>query len=728
MNQQKPSNNDPNKNISDIATDMEVLSRLINKISGAFTLLSEQWYFIAKRMVMLAIVTAVLLLLIPSSFQSTALVGIFPPQFASEVQEKPLTVMTAKEILTSQELVQNIITNMQKGREVLDQLTKRKPVEAALKMITTGKEEDIANEVEFADKQTIQYLKYLSTSELQGLLKWDKEELSLLTADELSKKLDCEEIEEKKTAIDIIYSPLIRLLAVGSDGNSAMLLANTWAYLFEQKYTELTSEKQNSMVRFLEEQQNNSQIELEDIETSIVKVKAKNNINLYKTQIASYTSAASSWTEELLKKRNEFMAQAKILQMTARQRNMLTSGTAYLGAIDSLKWQDRNVDTLISLDVPKIELNEILEELPLINDKISSDSILNQDKLLFDNGLSLKDNANLEESLFGIFQQQTMAARGNREKNMVDIQNFQRKYPLEMMEMDLNNRQKEVMDMQIKLNAEQVNLNASLKTLENVEKSLAETSRSIFLLSGVPQEAVVLTETIGNPTKLDKFSNFYNEQLNPVWKDLIDRRSTLNKDVEQYRSNIEEISRVLPEREANLENLAVEVRKVRELNKVFGENLDKWNKTSDQYYTDFMRMNLAITNTSERLLSLYMEIEQLSSDRSFALKMSDAIQETLDEAQMQISLLEVRKGVLQKKVDLLLNKYHQALIAERKNVKDVSFAGRAIAPTKHFFPPRSIFFTIIMIFGFFALCLTALNRSIQQRRTLLQETETMAER
>ena len=149
------------------------------------------------------------------------------------------------------------------------------------------------------------------------------------------------------------------------------------------------------------------------------------------------------------------------------------------------------------------------------------------------------------------------------------------------------------------------------------------------------------------------------------------------------------------------------------MKKIFGEALDKWNKSSDEQYSDFMSINKTISTTSFKMFYTKSEIEQLKLDRDRALQMAHDTQKNLDEAQKQFAMLEIKKSALQKKADLLLNKFHQAQMAARNNVNDISFAARAVAPTRHYFPPRTIMFIGLMFCSLLVLCMLALKRQIR---------------
>lgn len=696
-----------------VSQDIVLFLSSTDRILHIFALVAKQKYFIVKNMIVLMIAFAIVLMLIPARFESTALVGIFPPQFSSEVQTKPLTVMTAKEILRAPELIQKIIVNITNGHKVMKELVMRKPVDVACSFIKGSSEEEIINEVEFCSKETVKYLKSLSVEDLRALLIWKDDELANLTVDNLRRKLDCEEIEEKKTAIDIVYSPLIRLFAVSNSGQKAMLLVNTWSFLFEEKYVELTNEKQDTIVKYLEGQQSQSETELEDIETSIVKLKAKHNVELYKSQITAYNTTAQQWTEQLLQKRNLLFTIARDIENSLRLKASLMSDDKYVGAIDPIEWVKPQTSEGLSMKLPRdVGKNR---EFPLFNNPEENERfVLPADKMLEDS-LALDSQNGFGNVSFDLIQQQIIYARENREKNLEMIQDFERQYPIEMMEMDLNARQKEVLDLRQQRASETVKLASALETRKNVEDSLKNTSQTLFFQKNIPAETVATLIAQKSPKALADMGNLYDETFNPNWQSLNDRYNDLTKQIEQYTNNIAEIDKVLPEKEHFQADLGVTIRKARELNKIFGENLDKWNSLSDRYYTEYIRTNERISSLSHEMILIRSQIDQIMKDRDMAIQMGHKTQQELNEAEMQLSLLNTKKSALQNKADLLLNKYHQAQIASRNNVNDIGFAARAVAPIEHFFPPRSVLFVCFSVFSFVILCFIALKRQLRKR-------------
>ncbi len=691
---------------------LESFSETTDRISQLIKAILEQKYFILKNLAILIVIYVIILLAIPVRFESTALIGIFPPQFSSEVQTKPLTVMTAKEILMSPELQQHIINYMKDGHAVIQELQKRKPLDVVCQYLKSSTTDEIKNEVEFANVDTIRYLQALSNEDIKALLLWKTDDLNELTVDSLAKVLDCEEIEEKKTAVDIIYSPLIRLFAISNNGEKAMVLANTWSYLFEQKYIELTNEKQDMIVNYLEDQQNKSQLELEEIETSIVLLKSVYNTKIYESQIKAYIDVSDRRTRKLLDKQNELMTDTNTLRRLSDLRNVLMKDGLFVGAINSIDWDEPETSNSLSVELRHLRPTE-KDEVPPFEYLTTLPLELQPADLKF---YTDKENVIIEEVNKTIYQNikdQIIQSRTNRENNIKNIQEFERKYPIEEMEMRLNAVQKEVFDLRQEKSEDELRLAANKEIKQNILTELQKTSQTLLLQKSIPAETVSQAKLSKREKALENIGNLYDEVLNPTWSNLTRRLNTVNSEIDKYTKTIAEIERVLPEKEKTYHSLGIDISKARELKKVFGEALDKWNKSSDEQYSDFMNINKTITTTSLKMFYTKSEIEQLKLDRDRALQMAHDTQKNLDEAQKQFAMLEIKKSALQKKADLLLNKFHQAQMAARNNVNDISFAARAVAPTRHYFPPRTIMFIGLMFCSLLVLCMLALKRQIR---------------
>ncbi|RMH29529.1 MAG: hypothetical protein D6691_02565, partial [Candidatus Hydrogenedentota bacterium] len=292
--------------------------------------------FVLKVLAIVSVLAIAILLVIPNRYRAEAKVIILPPKFSSEIRTEPLSVITAKNLLQSGELVDQLITTIRRARPYAEKFLKQyeTPDRAATTLKALGASA-IARKLGSADGDLANFFARLSAAELSALASLDESEIEDWTIEKLSKALDCEEIIEKKTAADVKLSPLLNLYAVANSGAKAQLLVNTWAMLFEKKYDEITNQKTRYQYDYILKQQQEAEQALAKQQQAIVEFKAANNLDLMLREIEEYSADYKEFLNRLVQKRHELENNRRRLQELQAQVAELTDNGVWVGEIEA---------------------------------------------------------------------------------------------------------------------------------------------------------------------------------------------------------------------------------------------------------------------------------------------------------------------------------------------------------------------------------------------------------
>jgi uncharacterized protein involved in exopolysaccharide biosynthesis len=628
----------------------------------------EKRLFIAKVMAVAVVVFAVALLLVPRKYRAEATIILLPPRFTSDVRTEPLSVATAKSLLVSGELVQEIIDTIRAGRNALD--AKGADGAAALAGADPGQ---VARALGVPDGGTPEYISRLTQSEIATLATLRKADVEGWTAEELARSLETEDIIEKKTAADIKVSPLIRLRVIADSGRTAQLVANTWAILFERKYDEITNLKTRKQVESIEKQQKASQKELEDAYREIVAFKAANNLELFQRKIDEYSQSLQGFLNQRILKENSLRTEERRLSELQRVYAAVTENGQWLGLVD---------------------FSAALTTAPSA-------------------GRPLKNpDAPATTDVYAAIRDKVIQSREGFLSAVGDSTKFNREYPVETMTKSRDQMQADLLTAQSRMRQQRTQMEALEGTLRSVDAQLSATQRVIVLGKQVPDETIGSAVAGGRGQALRELSQvrFQEEMVNPAWEKLEEQRVEVSRELASARFEMESLEAKMPAMERELEALQRRTHAAQMLEKTVTDSVKRWQEVQQELSDSFVDMNSTIYNTGRQIALLKQELEQLDDDCSRTEVLVQEYQGKYDSAAARLQVLEARQRAVQRNADLMLQKLQDAQVARDQGLSDVSVAASAVAPMRHFFPKRTLSMAILAAITLAAL-LAALGRA-----------------
>lgn len=654
--------------------------------------------FIAKVLGIAIVLYAIVLLLIPNRFRAEATVIILPPRFTSEVRTEPLSVSTAKSLLESGEIIQQIIVTVRDARSalakyVLDHAGDRQ----VLGQLSGMPQEQVERALSLKDPTLAAYLGRLSAGELSALAGLDSSEVEDWTVEELEQSLESEDIVEKKTASDIKLSPLLKLYAVADSAPESQLLANTWAWLFEKKYDELTSQKTRGQYESIEKQQRESQTELARVQSLIVDFKAQNNMELYQKQIDEYSEDFREFTNQLVIKGNALQSERKKLTMLyAVVKSVETSGGRWLGRVDT-----GDIADFVASGTPESGPEQALQTSSLADEVLTSSLAAAG---LAEEGVPGQPEAIASETagsaeLLANLRTKVEQSRERILTGLSDLRSFYQKYPVKLMESQRDQLQKDYVESLGKYRMGQVRLQVLQKSLASLDGQLSRTKQAIQFNTGVPDISIAQAIMSGQKQEMEKLSRlrFEREEINPVWNGLQAERTKMGQELEMTRNEVNELEAVLQDRERQVQDLQDRIYQAQASEALVRDNLTRWQHANTDLFQNYVETNNTIYNTSRDVTLLAQEVQQLEQATSRTKQLVEHYQQLYNGAAAELQRLESRMRAIQRNADLLLQKFQEAQIAIREEVSDVSIAAAAVTPQKHFYPKRSLSLAVLTL-------------------------------
>ncbi len=614
--------------------------------------------FVLKVLAIVSVLAIAILLVIPNRYRAEAKVIILPPKFSSEIRTEPLSVITAKNLLQSGELVDQLITTIRRARPYAEKFLKQyeTPDRAATTLKALGASA-IARKLGSADGDLANFFARLSAAELSALASLDESEIEDWTIEKLSKALDCEEIIEKKTAADVKLSPLLNLYAVANSGAKAQLLVNTWAMLFEKKYDEITNQKTRYQYDYILKQQQEAEQALAKQQQAIVEFKAANNLDLMLREIEEYSADYKEFLNRLVQKRHELENNRRRLQELQAQVAELTDNGVWVGEIEASALMNASAETTLPLTISAVGTSPYAESRRRV--------------------LELRNRI-----LFYLGQ----------------LNKFRSEEPVELMEKEVAQLQRDYLEAVGKLRAGEVRLNVLERSLAALEDRLTSTPRYLILFKDVPDESVAEAIRTGQRQQLSVLAGvqFRREEINPEWTLLSEQKLKLEAEYFQTSNEVTQLREKVARYEREARDLQVRLYQARVTEKALQDSLEMRIKSSRELLQNYLDARNAIHNTALQIGTLEAEIRQLEEDTTKTRRMAEEVQKRYNEASARLQLLEIQLRAVQRNADLLTQKLQDARMAIAQQMSDVSIAAPAATPTKHYFPPRTILLLGIM--------------------------------
>jgi len=281
---------------------------------------------------LVALATAIISLLIPKVYEARAQLIVLPPRFKPELASQTPEVKTCQMLLGSPAVLRELQRWLIEGREVLDNLTSGegmtedniegiRMLSASMIQVQTGRDSTIA-----------QYVDGLDVSGLEGLAEFRLKKLRDMTLEDLAETVRSEVTEEKKTAIDIIYSPIIVLRARGRTGAQAALLANTWAAVFLKVYSDLVRNDIVASHKFIKAEAERLQKNRANLQEDIRKFRQRYNLEFLTSRMEAAIRDYEDLQSQLARQRLDLDYETSHLATLSRILHAIEDDGVWIGA------------------------------------------------------------------------------------------------------------------------------------------------------------------------------------------------------------------------------------------------------------------------------------------------------------------------------------------------------------------------------------------------------------
>jgi uncharacterized protein involved in exopolysaccharide biosynthesis len=655
-------------------------------IAGEIT--SHLWHrkwFIIKVMACAIVVFGVVLFLVPNKFKAQATLLIAPPRFTNEVRSEPLSVETARNLVSTGEMMQQIIVLMRSAKTEIDTYVSRYgPASKAIPTLAAMQPEQVQAALKITDAAMAGYVAVLTETELTALHDLKRSQIDDWSFEEMSKLLETEDIVEKKTATDIKISPLLNLYAVSDTGPKAQLIANTWAYLAAQKYDEVTNRKTSLQYDSIKKQQATSQKELQSIQQQIVDYKTTNNLELYLKQIDEYSEDFREYTNQYVLKSHSILVERRKLMELMNILRQIEAAGEWIGRVTPVEAGDyRTTATRRGASEADIAATETTAP------EFSRTEYV----------VPLLEEGGIRLDLYGKLREKALQSRFRLLNAMTDAQDFYRNNRIELMEKERDALQKNYLEAMSKLRNGQIRLEVLTASVRSIEEQLSNTQPFIILRKEVPDVNIAEAMASGRREDMKVLSGtrFEREELNPAYSSLEADKIKLQGELEMTRNEVAELQKQLPGMDAELNTFQDKLYRARLSEKLIEENLARDQRSNSQLYQNYVETNQAIYTSSRQLSLLQEEVAQVEKSRDTAKQLAEDFQEKYNRSAAELQLMEARQRAVQRNGDLLLQKLQEAQLAVTQDVSDVSIAATAVTPVRHFFPKRKLFLAVLTL-------------------------------
>ena len=793
--------------------------------------------FIIRFMLAAVVVFAIVLFVIPNRFKAEATVIIQAPKIQTEARTEPLSVETAKTILGTGELTNQLLDRIRQSKQLVSELAKiKKDAPVTPNDIAQAQPGLVTRFFGPPTSATLSFLASLSPDDIKALDSWKPSQLDDLTVEELSEALNVEDVVEKKTATDIKMTPLLKLFAVANTGPKARLIANTWAQLFVAKYNDIVNDRQKTLFESMRQQQVESQAELKSIQDKVVRFKAANNIELFRRLADQYLDDVKTYTAQLIQKRHKLATERRKLVESANILNALEANGTWIGEIQTVpdnatsdtNFFKKNLDiaseaaaavraaddpkalaklmadqrakaakeaasrAVGSGDLPKAAAASIVAlpaptPVPDVDSKqpkpvpapraipapnpneplMPGEPVVTkplEDRIdpslpepttaealatAMESGVDLLPSRNEVARRIGRLSDSTapltlgplvtrthnlmrmddigsplamdlyQSARSKTAKNrddlvnmMADAYRFYGYYPVELLEKEKEQMQKDYLEAVSKLRLGQVRLEVVRKSLANLEKGLAQTSRVLDLKKDISDINIAEAIGSGNQEAVRKLGTlqFQHQEMNPVWTELQSSRLKLEQELQLVQNEVTMLTAVLPAKERTLRELQGFTQMIRLKEGVLKDYLERLKTANREYHDTYMQMRYETTQEVVNIALLAEEVTQLEEVCSQTKTLAQSYQDLFNSASAEQEVLQSEQKAIMTNADSLLTKFQDAQTAMRQQTSDVTLAASAVTPQKHFFPKRSLSLLLLTFLSGVAL-LGALARA-----------------
>lgn len=612
--------------------------------------------FIISILLLSMVIFAGLLMLIPKSYKAQAAIIIMPPRFIPEIRTQPLTVLTARSLLETNELYQQVIVRLQRYRHVAVNIAgSDEPTNDAISKLSQASHTELMSDGRMTETDA-EAISQLDETEIRGLFEFTEEELSDMTVDGIARVLSSEESVEKKTAADLTFSPVLQMFAISDTGSKAQVMVNLWARLFEEKYESLTRGQTQKVFESLENQQQAGQEELESIQKVLVDFKLLNNLELIQRQITDFTESFSAYHKKLVANVDQLVTlEAKIQSLEQLLKAVEGPNFTWIGSlVVDTKTTQPGSNTYLALGSGEMET--------------SASDVLRRRRWE-----AVQSREDLESAL-------DRAATYNRNNQ------------IELMTAERVRLQSEYIQEKTDFRSNLVEAEVARKSLAELEKAVTNTSQSIPLMTGLPDEVLGDVLASGSAAGLNRVTSIQlnKEQLNPLWETLVTQRAEVSRSLNEAEATVAELSDDLPSKGNDLREMSENIFMATQGEKLVAARVQRMEQMNQTLYTDYVKMREEVFATGWQITMLKDEIDSLNLAVKNSRDDIERLRKSFEAASATLEIIELRKKAVQQRAELLTQKLQESMVAVREEVSDVSLASKAVAPTEHYFPPRSL--------------------------------------
>lgn len=237
------------------------------------------------------------------------------------------------------------------------------------------------------------------------------------------------------------------------------------------------------------------------------------------------------------------------------------------------------------------------------------------------------------------------------------------------------------------------------ESLEMLDKTIVATSQTVPLMTALPDEVLGNAITSGRNSDVEKIASIHlnKEQLNPLWETLVKQRAEVSERFHEAQATVAELSKGLQAKEQLLQEMGDRIFLARQGAKLVDARVDRFNRINEKLFNDYANRKEEIFDTGWQITMAQDEVDSLKDAVVKSREGIETLRKSYEAAAAKLEVLELRKKAVTQRADLLIQKLQESMVAIREEVSDVSIASKAVAPTRHYFPPRILLLAIMTI-------------------------------
>jgi chromosome segregation ATPase len=230
------------------------------------------------------------------------------------------------------------------------------------------------------------------------------------------------------------------------------------------------------------------------------------------------------------------------------------------------------------------------------------------------------------------------------------------------------------------------------QSLKELDHEIENTSQALSLQTALPDEVVGNALASNQDRQIQRAASLKlnTERVNPAWTELIKRRSTIVKNLAQAKATAAELGAIIPAKNNDVMNATKRAFKADQGSTIIQKQILRFTGINNTLFSGYSEMKQDLFATNLRMTLLEPEIQTMAQTIESLHSDIDRLRESYEAAAAELEVLNLRKTAVEKRAELVTQKLQESLVAVGEQVSDVSLASKAVAPARHFFPPRAI--------------------------------------